>query len=115
MRALNGFLVFLGAQLLFLCVGLPVMTGNAMAQSKQERFGPGRVNCLDQTCTLVGFTSLGTGTFIEFAHSLLPEGKREEFLHECFNGECVATLIGARIEPRSFMVTPNDIEWHKVP
>jgi len=115
MRLPSCLLVFVGGLAIILGLSLPVLTGGAKAQARQERFGPGRVNCAEQWCYLVGLGPLGTGTLAEFAHSALPESKRETFVAECFNGGCVATLTGTRVEPRSMMVTPSDIEWRKAP
>lgn len=113
MRLQSCLLVPVGSLALILGLSLPMLTGSARAQATQERFGPGRVNCADQWCYLVGIQSLGTGTLAQFAHSMLPESKQQAFVAECLNSECLATLTGTRVEPRSMMVTPSDIEWRK--
>ena len=113
---LPGCLIVLGGGLtVILGANLIVLAEVARAQVTQEQFGPGRVNCADQWCYLVGVGALGTGTLAQFAYSLLPESKQQAFVAECFNSECVATVTGTRVAPGSMMVTPSDIEWRKVP
>ena len=115
MRVSNFLLAAVGSLAIFLGLSVPMLLADAKAQSTQEKFGPGRVNCAEQWCYLVGVGLLGTEALAQFDHSTLPEGKRETFAAECFNGECVATLTGTRIEPRSMMVKPSDIAWRKMP